>query len=107
MCGPTVVWQCDPRTPRQRIYFANHASHLDFVLIWSAFPADVRRSLRPVAGRDYWDSGMVRRYLAGHVFRAVLIDRAAPGCSRTAPAGAQIGRMAEEMGTRDSVILFP
>ena len=107
VCGPTVVWHCDPRAPRQRIYYGNHASHLDVVLIWSAFPAGVRRSLRPVAGRDYWDDGVVRRYLATHVFRAVLIDRAVSGGPRTAPAGAQIERIAEEMGTRDSLILFP
>jgi len=107
MCGPTVVWRCDPRTPRQRIYFGNHSSHLDFVLIWSAFPADVRRSLRPVAGLDYWNGGTLRRYLATSVFRAVLIDRAVAGASLPVTAGNQIDRIAEEMGTRDSLILFP
>ena len=28
---------CRPE-PRQRIYFANHASHLDTVALWSALP---------------------------------------------------------------------
>ena len=40
----------------QRIYFANHSSHLDFVVIWSALPPRLRRHARPVAGRDYWDA---------------------------------------------------
>ena len=39
---------------RQRIYFGNHSSHLDFIVIWSALPPRLRRHARPVAGRDYW-----------------------------------------------------
>lgn len=108
VCGPTVRWQCDPRSARQRIYFANHSSHLDFILIWSAFPAERRRSLRPVAGSDYWNRGPVRRYLAGRVFHAVLIERADPGSSHgAAAAGASTRRMADEMGDRHSLIVFP
>ena len=38
LTGPTVEWRCDPDTALQRIYFANHSSHLDFVVIWSALP---------------------------------------------------------------------
>jgi 1-acyl-sn-glycerol-3-phosphate acyltransferase len=106
ICGPAVEWRCDQRTSRQRVYFANHASHLDFVLIWSAVPADMRRLLRPVAGRDYWDTGRLRRYFAGEVFRAVLIERSG-GHSTLAAAAATIDRIANEIGTRDSVILFP
>ena len=107
LCGPAVVWRCNPRTPRQRVYFANHTSHLDFVLIWSAFPADVRRSVRPVAGSDYWARGPLRRYLAGFVFRAVLVDRTGGGVARLAAAGTPIERIAEQMGAHDSIILFP
>ena len=67
------------RETTQRIYFGNHSSHLDFVVIWSALPPRLRRSARPVAGRDYWERGAVRRYLAGRVFRAVLIERGQTG----------------------------
>src|SRR5207244_5486605 len=59
---------------RQRIYFANHTSHLDFVIVWSALPKRLRLLTRPVAARDYWAKG-VRRYLALSVFNAVLVDR--------------------------------
>ena len=45
---------------RQRIYFANHASHLDFVLVWAALPPRLRAMTRPVAARDYWDRGVRR-----------------------------------------------
>lgn len=106
--GAAVEWRCDPNAEVQRIYFGNHSSHLDFVVIWSALPARLRRFARPVAGRDYWEQGTVRRYLAGQVFRAVLIDRGNTGSEdRLAAARASIQRMAEEMGQRNSLIVFP
>jgi 1-acyl-sn-glycerol-3-phosphate acyltransferase len=105
ICGPAIEWRCDPHAGRQRIYYANHASHLDFVLIWSAFPARARRSLRPVAGRDYWDSGPLRRYLAGDVFRAILIER--PRAPDRVAATAAVDRIVSGMSTHDSLIVFP
>ena len=65
-CGPAGV---------QRIYYANHASHVDFVLIWSALPGNLRRRTRPVAASDYWNRGPVRQYLIHRVFRGVMVDR--------------------------------
>ena len=50
--GASVRWvQSQPDTC-QRVYFANHTSHLDFVAIWGSLPRDVRMRTRPVAGRD-------------------------------------------------------
>ena len=106
--GATIQWRCDPRAEGQRIYFGNHSSHLDFIVIWSALPADLRRLARPVAGSDYWERGSVRRYLAEEVFHAVLIQRAKPDSSTDpAAARASIERMADEMGDRNSLIVFP
>jgi 1-acyl-sn-glycerol-3-phosphate acyltransferase len=106
--GATVEWRCDPTADVQRIYFANHSSHLDFVVIWSALPPRLRRCARPVAGRDYWERGAVRHYLASQVFRAVLIDRGNAGSENPAIAArASIERMAREMGERNSLIVFP
>ena len=104
LCGASVRWHCDPTETKQRIYYGNHSSHLDFVMIWSALPPRLRQSARPVAGRDYWQRGAVRRYLAGSVFRAVLIER---GQSTAASASAAIEHMAREMGTQYSLIVFP
>lgn len=104
LCGPSIRWYCDPGASTQRIYFGNHSSHLDFVMIWSALPPRLRTLTRPVAGRDYWSRGTVRRYLAGHVFRAVLIDR---GSHDAAAARASIDHMAGEMADRYSLIVFP
>jgi 1-acyl-sn-glycerol-3-phosphate acyltransferase len=106
--GATVEWRFDPGGDAQRIYFGNHSSHLDFIVIWSALPPRLRHRARPVAGRDYWDRGAVRRYLARRVFRAVLVDRTPRGSAdAVARAQASIARMAQEMGQRDSLIVFP
>jgi 1-acyl-sn-glycerol-3-phosphate acyltransferase len=106
--GATVEWRCDPTSGSQRIYFGNHSSHLDFVVIWSALPPRLRHRARPVAGRDYWEQSAVRRFLASEVFRAVLIERGNGGSRDAEPAArAAVDRMADEMGHRDSLIVFP
>jgi len=65
---------CSP-TAAQRIYFANHTSHVDTIALWAALPRALRAMTRPVAARDYWGKGL-RRYIATKALRAVLIDRA-------------------------------
>jgi 1-acyl-sn-glycerol-3-phosphate acyltransferase len=106
--GATVEWHCDPDADAQRIYFGNHSSHLDFIVIWSALPPRLRRLTRPVAGRDYWDRGAVRRHLAGAVFHAVLIDRRPSGDGdAVASARATVDRIVEAMGEGHSLIVFP
>jgi 1-acyl-sn-glycerol-3-phosphate acyltransferase len=104
--GGTARWHTEPAAGRQRIFFANHSSHLDFVLIWSYLPPELRALVRPVAARDYWEQGRLRRYLASDVFNALLIDRTGP------EPGAERGRKAVAsilagLGDRHSVILFP
>jgi 1-acyl-sn-glycerol-3-phosphate acyltransferase len=75
LTGATARWHgAEPKDCR-RVYFANHTSNLDFVLLWSALPAELRRKARPVAAHDYWIANPVRRWLAKRVFRAVLIQR--------------------------------
>lgn len=92
---------CGPR-PVQRIYFANHASHGDFVLIWTVLPPVLREKTRPVAGADYWLKGRFRRFIAGNVFRSVLIDRERPRRD-----GGPIAVMADALEDGASLILFP
>src|SRR5215475_8837081 len=61
LTGATARWiNCAPEA-RQRVYFANHTSHLDFVVLWSVLPRPVRDRTRPVAARDYWSSGLRKR----------------------------------------------
>src|SRR5690349_16080416 len=68
ICGAQVRWVGVQPESRQRIYFANHTSHLDFVVLWAALPREIRAGVRPVAARDYWAHSRLRRYLAARVF---------------------------------------
>lgn len=86
---------------RQRIYFANHSSHLDFLVLWSSLPASLRRTTRPVAAADYWRTGPLRRCAAGW-FSPVLIERHRPNGSSN-----PLGVMLTALEGRDSLILFP
>lgn len=100
--GATAAWSgCAPAL-RQRIYFANHSSNLDAVVIWASLPAAIRERTRPVAARDYWTAGPLRRYLAHQVFHAVLIERKKP-TARDNP----LEQMVDALGVTDSLILFP
>jgi len=87
---------------RPRVYFANHASHGDFVLVWTVLPKPVRRKTRPVAGAEYWLRDPVRRYIGTRVFNAVFVEREAE--KRTADP---IQQMATALGEGSSLILFP
>lgn len=106
--GSRVRWVgCRPddgTRGRQRVYFANHTSHVDPVALWAALSPGARARTRPIAARDYWDANPVRRRLAAGVLRAVLIDRRHVGAHTRNPLDA----MLEALGDgRDSLILFP
>jgi 1-acyl-sn-glycerol-3-phosphate acyltransferase len=64
-----------PKGYRQRIYFANHSSHLDTLTILSALPLRARLQTRPVAARDYWGASKLRQWVAEKVLNVVFIDR--------------------------------
>jgi 1-acyl-sn-glycerol-3-phosphate acyltransferase len=75
LTGVHVRWVGVEPALTQRIYFANHTSNLDAVVLWAALPPPIRERTRPVAAQDYWTRGIVRPYLARRVFHAVLIER--------------------------------
>jgi 1-acyl-sn-glycerol-3-phosphate acyltransferase len=110
--GVQVQWAgCEPDV-RQRIYFANHTSHLDFVVLWSALPSEIRARTRPIAAKDYWEETTLRHYLAENVFKAVLVERGAMPRAKSHEDGKFVGRsliedMATALGERNSLILFP
>lgn len=83
------------------LYFANHASHGDFVLIWSALPAPLRDRTRPVAASDYWLASRLRRFIGERLFNALLIDRSQP--LKDSP----VDKMVEALDQGSSLILFP
>jgi len=73
--GAQGHWKGCPPKAEQRIYFANHQSHLDWVLIWAALPRELRARTRPIAARDYWTSTPFKTWLTTAVFNAVYVAR--------------------------------
>lgn len=102
VAGASIRWTGCAPDPRQRIYFVNHTSHLDFIVVWSSLPSKLRPLVRPVAARDYWTTGRLRPYLATEVFHSVLIEREAVTASND-----PIRTMLEGMGQSYSLIMFP
>jgi 1-acyl-sn-glycerol-3-phosphate acyltransferase len=92
---------CAPE-PRQRVYFANHTSNGDFVLIWTVLPTHLKTLTRPVAAADYWLTSPIRSFIGRDVFNAVLIDRRPE--ARTADPVAQMIAAADDGA---SLIVFP
>ena len=102
LTGVRALWLGSAPDAGPRVYFANHRSHGDFVLIWASLPPPLRRSTRPVAGADYWLTTPLRRFLINRVFRGVCIDRR-PGRSGPNP----VAQMGEALTAGESLILFP
>jgi 1-acyl-sn-glycerol-3-phosphate acyltransferase len=99
--GYSVRWvDCQPDIC-QRVYFANHSSHLDAVVLWSALPPEIRKLTRPVAAQDYWSRGRFRRFLA-QSFNALLIDRREIKVHQS-----PVDLMIREIGDLYSLIVFP
>lgn len=92
----------DPTRQKTRVYFANHVSHGDFVLIWATLPRRLRDLTRPVAGAEYWRRNRLRRFIGEGVFNSVLIDRD-PQAHGVHP----IKQMAEALDEGNSLIIFP
>lgn len=102
MTAPRAIWQGIEPVPRQRVYFANHSSNGDFVLLWTVLPAALRRQTRPVAASDYWLTSPLRAFIGREVFNAVLIDRR-PEARTDDP----VAQMTTALGDGSSLILFP
>lgn len=102
--GMQARWNgCIP-SAAQRVYFANHSSHGDFVLIWGSLPADLRPMTRPVAGADYWLKSGLRRFIGRDVFNALLIDRSG---TRDGVQTDPVAQMVEVLAAGSSLIIFP
>lgn len=100
--GARALWLgCTPQ-PVQRLYYANHSSHGDFVLIWASLPVDLRRHTRPVAGADYWQKPGIRQFLINRVFNGVLIDR-----QHVEAQGDPLQPIHAALAQGDSLIFFP
>jgi 1-acyl-sn-glycerol-3-phosphate acyltransferase len=102
MTAPRAIWQGIEPVPHQRVYFANHSSNGDFVLLWTTLPAPLRRRTRPVAALDYWLKSPLRAFIGREVFHAVLIDRR-PEARTEDP----VSQMIVALDDGSSLIIFP
>lgn len=103
--GLRSLWGSTGPTANQTVYFANHTSHGDFVLLWAALPGDLRTLTRPVAGEDYWTKSSLRRFIGCDVFNALMIrrDTEASGPRSSDP----LAQMGAALTAGDSLIFFP
>ena len=101
LTGAQARWQGCPPKAEQRIYFANHQSHADLVLIWAALPSELRSITRPIAARDYWTQTTFKQWLTTAVFNAIYVDRVKTGEQDP------LEPLIDALESGDSIILFP
>jgi 1-acyl-sn-glycerol-3-phosphate acyltransferase len=99
--GAQGHWKGCPPKAEQRIYFANHQSHFDWVLIWAALPRELRASTRPIAARDYWTATPLKHWITREVFHAVYVSR-----TRTDEQD-PLEPLADALTHGDSLAIFP
>ena len=101
LTGAQARWQGCPPKAEQRIYFANHQSHVDLVLMWAALPEELRSITRPIAAKDYWTKTPFKKWITTAVFNAIYVDRAKTGEQDP------LEPLIDALTSGDSVILFP
>ena len=101
LTGAQARWYGCPPQAEQRIYFANHQSHADLVMIWAALPHELRSITRPVAARDYWTKSPLKQWITTAVFNAIYVDRERKGDSDP------LQPLEAALASGDSIILFP
>jgi 1-acyl-sn-glycerol-3-phosphate acyltransferase len=101
LTGAQARWYGCPPKAEQRIYFANHQSHADLVLIWAALPQSLRGITRPIAAKDYWTSSGLKRWITTEVFNAVYVERERKGEEDP------LQPLIHALESGDSLILFP
>ncbi len=100
--GVVAYWVgCAPQS-RQRVYFANHVSHFDFLLLWTALPSEVRTHTIPAAAACYWRKNRLREWFAEEVFDAVLVER-----ENITRANNPVPTLVSKLDQGNSLIIFP
>jgi len=97
-----AIWSGEGLPPRRCVYFANHSSHGDFILVWAVLPPRMRAETRPVAGAEYWLKSKLSTFIGRDVFNSVLIQR-----DRENRTQDPIAQMADAIDSGSSLIVFP
>jgi len=101
LTGAQARWYGCPPKAEQRIYFANHQSHADLVMIWAALPEELRSITRPIAAKDYWTKSDFKRWITTAVFNAVYVER------ERKEGEDPLQPLIEALENGDSLIIFP
>ena len=101
--GVRVVGEVEGWTGKSCVFFANHGSNLDALVIWAALPREIRESTSPVAARDYWTKNAIRRWISGKIFHAVLLNRKGRPDNRSHP----LQGVFDTLEGGRSIIIFP
>ena len=108
--GAQGHWHGSTPKAEQRIYFANHQSHFDWVLIWAALPHDLRAVTRPIAARDYWTKTPLRHWITREIFNSVYVSRnRLEGGSSSGKEDTEdpLEPLMEALRNGDSLVIFP
>ncbi len=101
LTGSQARWYGCPPKAEQRIYFANHQSHADLVMIWAALPKELRGVTRAIAAKDYWTKTPFKQWITTAVFNVIYVSRdRSTGEDPLEP-------LFEALLNGDSIILFP
>lgn len=101
LTGSQARWYGCPPKAEQRIYFANHQSNADLVMIWAALPEELRSHTRAAAAKDYWTKTPFKQWITTKVFNVIYVVR--DGSAADDP----LQPLMDALARGDSIIIFP
>ena len=103
LVGAYPRWVGSAPNHNQRIYIANHTSHIDTVAIWAALPEHLQKHTHTVAAWDYWANNKFKRWLTTNGLNAVYIKRSKEDANGEDP----LQPLYDTLASGESLIIFP
>lgn len=100
--GAQARWSGCAPVKTQRIYYANHTSHCDCLVLLAVLPRFIRALVRPVAAADYWESTRLRTWFSQKILHIVPIDR-----SKLTRSNNPMDKLLRVIDQGSSLIFFP
>src|ERR1700737_4482172 len=100
--GVQARWYGVDPLPVQRVYFANHTSHFDCMVLLSVLPGNIRKLVRPAAAADYWTAKPARKWFSQNILNIVLVER-----TKLTKTNNPMTRLVEALDGGSSLIIFP
>jgi 1-acyl-sn-glycerol-3-phosphate acyltransferase len=100
--GADVCWRERLPTKGPAIVAANHASHVDTLLLLTIFPARTLGRVRPAAAADYFLKGPVISWFSRNIIGIVPVQRTRAGTGEDV-----LAPLREALAAGDIVVIFP